>query len=229
MLRVPLRSHCPTAGELDFWQTPACGLRCLGPNPAESTTQGWTLHKRFDSRRECDSATKGNKAGMGSVARASSDESLESSRVGQLAVSLGCSADLEAITQALLVQTALGKEAYAAVWSSVDHLVNHDIAWRSMVQGVVPPSLRAQALAVTHRTDATKPADSVPAAVLAAVGSAIMNPGHSTSRAADRPAGSRRASAVQVLPRISAGLLLRVRALFASRIRPPDEAANLNS
>ncbi|MBO0693173.1 MAG: hypothetical protein J2P58_09780, partial [Acidimicrobiaceae bacterium] len=80
---------------------------------------------------------------MGSVARASSDESLESSRVGQLAVSLGCSADLEAITQALLVQTALGKEAYAAVWSSVDHLVNHDIAWRSMVQGVVPPSLRA--------------------------------------------------------------------------------------
>ena len=106
--------------------------------------------------------------------------SLES-RLDQVAASLGCSADLEAITSTLLHQTALGESSYEAVWSSVDHLVNHDAAWRSMERGVLPPSLRAQALRLTYRTSPTTPGDSVPALVFAAVAEAILSSGQ-TSR-----------------------------------------------
>lgn len=118
------------------------------------------------------------------------DSDLESSRVIQLGASLGCPPDIEAITRTLLQQTALGDEAYAAVRSSVSHLVRHDAAWRAMVTGVVPSSLRAQVLAVTYRTSATQPADSVPAVVLAAVGAAIVAPGRSRAASGSRRRGT---------------------------------------
>lgn len=158
------------------------------------------------------------------------DSSLDSSRVNQLAASLGCPADMEAITEALLRQTTLGQDEYAAVWSSVDHLVRHDTAWRSMVSGVVPPSLRAQALAVTSRTSPTAPADSVPAVVLAAIGEVLVDP-PSPARNASSDARSRaqRILAIGHLPRFSGSAFLHRRALSVSRIRHPDRAANLNS
>lgn len=159
------------------------------------------------------------------------DSSLDSSRVNQLAASLGCPADMEAITEALLRQTTLGQDEYAAVWSSVDHLVRHDTAWRSMVSGVVPPSLRAQALAVTSRTSPTAPADSVPAVVLAAIGEVLVDPPSPLARTASSDARSRaqRILAIGHLARISGSAFLHRRALSVSRIRHPDRAANLNS
>jgi len=156
------------------------------------------------------------------------DAPLDSSRVTQLAASFGCPADIEAITQVLLAQTELGDEAYPAVWSSVDHLVRHDAAWRSMERGVVPPSLRAQALAVTYRSSPTDPADSVPAVVLAAVGEAIQDTGRSQTGGAGRSL-SHWALGMPRLARFNAGPLLRPRALLASRIRRAGGAANLNS
>ncbi|MCL2396216.1 MAG: hypothetical protein FWC87_16210 [Acidimicrobiaceae bacterium] len=156
------------------------------------------------------------------------DAPLDASRVTQLAASFGCPADIEAITQVLLTQTELGDEAYPAVWSSVDHLVRYDAAWRSMQRGVVPPSLRAQALAVTYRNNPTDPADSVPAVVLAAVGQAIQEAGRSRLRS-DGRTPSHWALGMPRLARLNAGPLLRSRALLASRIRRPGGAANLNS
>jgi hypothetical protein len=106
---------------------------------------------------------------------AKADDSSLESRLDRVAASLGCPADLEAITATLLQQTALGDSSYEAVWSSVDHLVNHDAAWRLMEKGVLPPSLRSQAVRLTYRTSPTTPGDSVPALVFAAVGEAILS------------------------------------------------------
>jgi hypothetical protein len=101
---------------------------------------------------------------------------LRNGRVGQLAAALGCPADVDAITLNLLDRTALGTDAYESVRLSVDHLVNRRVAWWSMVHGVVPPSLRAQALSVMWRTSETAPADGGIALVLAAVREALSIP-----------------------------------------------------
>lgn len=146
------------------------------------------------------------RARVGAVGVRRIEAPLDLPRVAQLATALGCPADSEAITRVLLQRTALGEGAYEAVWSSVDHLLSHDGAWRAMVSGVVPPSLRAKAVGVATRTDPTDPADSIPALVLAAVGQAVSDPrlSHAPDRVAHGPLSER--------------LFARLRARFASRI-----------
>jgi hypothetical protein len=105
------------------------------------------------------------------------DQAIDGQRIGEIAAALGCQADVDAITLALLNQTTLGSDHYEPVRASVDHLVNHGAAWRSMVRGVVPPSVRAQALSCTSRTSPTAPADAVVAVVFAAIRDALSMPG----------------------------------------------------
>jgi hypothetical protein len=97
----------------------------------------------------------------------------ESGRINQIAVAFGCPADIDAITLTLLERTALGYDQQQSVRLSVDHLVSHDGVWRAMIRGVIPSSVRAQAIAVALRADATAPADAIVAVVFDAVQRAL--------------------------------------------------------
>jgi hypothetical protein len=97
-------------------------------------------------------------------------------RLDALAEALGCPAQIDTISFALLANTRLPQDEHQAVRSTVDHLVSHDVAWRSMEKGVVPPAVRAQILSAIVRSSETAPGDMLVALLFATIRD-LLRPG----------------------------------------------------
>jgi hypothetical protein len=101
----------------------------------------------------------------------------KSERLGELAQALGCATQIDAIAAMLLASTRLPQDEHEAVRSTVEHLVGHEVAWRSMAQGVIPPAVRAQTLSAIVRSSETAPGDMLVALLFATIRDALRCPG----------------------------------------------------